>query len=104
VGKLHWLILVPYYFFGAITLLGVLVFIARVLRLKVLINALVITAILVTMASLAIPLIAGWVGISSLTGFGVALLLLASFLLAALDTLISKALPLPLDEELTAEH
>jgi hypothetical protein len=104
VGKLHWLILVPYYFFGAITLLGVLLLVARLLRLKLSINAIVTAAIVGTLVALAVPLLAGWVSIQALTGLGVALLLLASFLFAAIDAMLSKQLPLPLDEELTAEH
>lgn len=102
-GKLHWLILFPYYFFGALTLLGVLLLIARLTRLEIAINTLVTTAMVVSLVTLIVPLVFGWVGIGSFTGLGVAMVLVASFVVAAIDAFLYRSLPLPLDEELTAE-
>lgn len=102
-GKLHWLILFPYYFFGALTLLGVLLLVARLTRLEIAINTLVTTAIAVSLVALVVPFVFGWVGIASFTGLGVAMLLVASFAVAAVDALLYRSLPLPLDEELMAE-
>jgi hypothetical protein len=103
VGKLHWLILFPYYFFGALTLLGVFLLFARLMRARVSINALVIAAIVLPVIAMAIPLLLGWVGIASFTGLGVAVLLLTSFIFAAIDAIVCRSFPLPLDEELEAE-
>lgn len=103
-GNLHWLIVVPFYFFGALTLLSGFVLAARLMRLRVTINALVITAIVVTVLALAVPLTLDWIDIEALTGRRVAVLLVASFVFAGLDALLKDQLPLPLDHELESEE
>lgn len=103
-GKLHWLILFPYYFFGAMVVLGTMLIGSRLLRLRVSINTLVTIAIAVTLLLLIVPLALGWTRIRSFGGLGVAFLLLASFCVAALDAWLGRRLPLSLDVDLTASE
>jgi hypothetical protein len=104
VGSLHWLIIVPYYFFGALSLLSALVVACRLLRLKVSINFLVMTSIITTLLALAVPLTFDWVDVDSFTGRGAAALLIGSFLFAGIDAVLKRWLSLPLDEELEAQE
>jgi hypothetical protein len=97
------LIVVPFYFFGALTLLSGFVLVARLMRLPVSINALVIASIVLSLLSLAVPLWLDWIDLTALTGRRAAILLVASFVFAGLDALLKDPLPLPLDQELEAE-
>jgi hypothetical protein len=100
VGIMHWFILVPYYFFGSLAALPCLIVICRLLRLKVPINALVGTAIALSIAGIAIPLACDWVDLTSFRGGPMLVLGVLSMLLAAVDAALVNALPLPLDKEL----
>jgi hypothetical protein len=103
VGSFHWLIVIPFYFFGALTLLSASVLVTRIARLRVSINALVIGAILISVLSLAVPLSLDWFDLDALTGRRVAILLVASFIFAGVDAILKDQLPLPLDHDLEAE-
>ena len=103
-GSLHWLIVVPFYFFGALALLSILIVASRLLRLKVSINFLVISSILITLLALAVPLSFDWVDLEWFTGWKAAVLLITSFLLAGIDTVLKRSITSPLDEELEAEE
>ena len=96
----HWLILVPFYFFGSLAALPFLILVARLLRLKVSINALVGTAIVLSISGIAIPLACDWVDLVSFRGRQMLALGVLSLVLAAIDAALVKALPLPLDKEL----
>jgi len=97
---LHFLIVVPYYFFGALTSLFVLMIISRVLRLSVSINVLVGMAIVIGVFSLIIPLATDMFDLAHLSLKPMLVLATASFLLAAVDVLLRKVLPVRLDDEL----
>jgi hypothetical protein len=97
---LHGLIVVPYYFLGALASLPLLMVVSRVLRLKVTINALVASAIVLSLVCIIVPLACHWVGLDAFTGRPLAVLVLLSFVFAALDVALAKVLPLPLDHEL----
>lgn len=101
-GTLHWLIVVPFYFFGALSLLLALMVVARLLRLKVKANTLVMVAVTVAIVGVALPLIAGWANIQEYSGRILLLVGVVSFILAAIDTWLGSRLPLPLDQELRA--
>ena len=101
-GTLHWLIVVPFYFFGALSLLLLFMVVARLLRLKVKVNTLVTTAVLLAMVGVAVPLVADWAEIDDYSGRILLLIGIESFILAAIDTLLESRLPLPLDQELRA--
>lgn len=101
-GNLHWLIVIPFYFFGALSLLLLLMVLARVLRLKVKVNALVMVAVLVALVGVALPLVAGWAELEDYSGRLLLLIGVDSFILAAIDTWLESRLPLPLDQELRA--
>lgn len=103
-GSLHWLIVVPFYFFGALALVSGLVLITRILRLSLGINAIVIASIGLSLAGLTIPLWLDWVDLESLTGLRAAGLLILSFVFAGLDALLKDRLPLPLDEDLEIDE
>lgn len=99
-GILHWLILVPFYFFGTLAILPLLIVITRLLRLKVSINALVGTAIALSIAGIAVPLACDWIDLVSFRGRGMLALGVLSMVLAAVDAALANLLPLPLDQEL----
>lgn len=99
-GALRWLIVVPYYFVGALAALPLLMLLCRVVRAKVSINALVGTAIGITVAAIGVPLVCGWLDLSAFAARPLLLLLIASVLLAALDAALAGRLPLPLDKDL----
>lgn len=99
-GFLHWFILFPYYFFGSLAALPLLIIICRVLRLKASINALVGSAIALSIVGIAVPLACDWIDLASLRGGPMLVLGVLSMLFAAVDAALLKALPLPLDQEL----
>ena len=97
---LHWVILIPFYFFGSLAALPLLIVICRLLRLKVSINALVGTAIALSVAGIVVPLACDWVDLTAFRGRQMLALGVLSMLLAALDAALVNSLPLPLDREL----
>ena len=97
---MHWIIVLPYYFIATLALLPLLILGARLFRLKVSINALVGTAIVLAVAGIVVPLAAGWLSLGHLSGRPLLALVIASFLLAAIDFALARVLPLPLDDEL----
>lgn len=99
---LHWLILLPYYFVGALATLPLLILTCRVLRLTVSLNSLVGVAIVLTLAVIIIPLACHWVALDAFSGRALLGVVLLSLLLAAIDRLLCDRLPLPLDRELAA--
>lgn len=103
-GNLHWLILIPYYFFGAMAVLTLLVVLTRVTRIKASINTLVGIAIATSAFDLIFLLGSGMLQIDDFTGLPMLVIGLTSFVLATIDFLLRKSLPLPLDEELAAAH
>lgn len=103
-GNLHWLILIPYYFFGAMAVLTLLCVLTRVTRIKTSINTLVGIAIASSAFDLVFLLGTGMLQIDDFTGAPMAALGVVSFVLATVDFILQKSLPLPLDEELAAAH
>ncbi len=99
-GWLHWLIVIPFYFFGSLAALPLLILICRLLRLKISINALVGAAIALSIAGIVIPLAADWVDLTAFRGRQMLALAVLSMLLVAVDAILVNALPLPLDQEL----
>jgi hypothetical protein len=97
---LHGLIVVPYYFLGPLASLPLLMVLSRLLRLKVTINALVGSAMALSLAAIVIPLACHWIDLGAFTGRPLAVLVLLSFVFATLDVALAKVLPLPLDDEL----
>jgi hypothetical protein len=102
VGSFHWLIVVPFYFFSALTFLLLTIVLARILRLKIGINPLVITAVTVSLGLVVLPLIAGWATVHDYEGRMMMVIGLVSLSLAGLDVVLQQWLPLPLDQELEA--
>ncbi len=101
-GHLHGLILIPYYFFGSLAALPLLMVICRLLRLKLSINALVGAAIGLSLVMIVVPLACHWLELAAFAGRGMLVLGVLSFLFAAVDVALAQRLPLPLDEELQA--
>ncbi len=97
---MHWLILFPYYFFTALCLFLLSSLICRAVRAKVSANPLAMTAVVAAIALTALPLITGATQIDDYSWPGLLGLLLASLVLALLDTVLKPSLSLPLDEEL----
>jgi hypothetical protein len=101
VTMMHGLIVVPYYFVGPLAVLPLLMVISRLWRLQVAINTLVGGALVLTFVSIVVPLALKWVSLAAFTGRPLAVLILLSFLFTALDAALARALPLPLDDELS---
>ena len=99
-GPLHWLIVVPYYFVGALAALPFLILACRLLRARVSINVLVGAAIALAATGIVVPLVCRFADLSAFTGRPLLLLLGASLVLAAVDAALMASLPLPLDGEL----
>jgi hypothetical protein len=97
---MHWAILIPYYFVGTLAALPFLIVACRVLRLPVAINTLVGLAIGLSLAAIVVPLACDWIDLAAFTGRPMLILVLLSFLFAALDAGLVARLPLPLDSEL----
>jgi len=98
---LHSLIVVPYYFVAPLAFLPLLMVVSRLLRLKVAINTLVASAIVLSLLSIIAPLFFKWVSLDAFTGRPLAGLVLASIVFTACDAALAKTLPLPLDDELS---
>ena len=101
-GSLHWLILVPYYFFLALAYLGVLMVGTRLLRIKSSINTLVGIAIVVSVVDLVVLFAFDFVEIDDFRFLPLLGIFAVSLVCASLDQLLQRRLPLPLDEELAA--
>ncbi len=99
-GSLHWLVLFPYYFFTALTLFLVLSIACRVVGAKSSANPLATGAIVLGLIATALPLLSGWTHLADYSWQGMVALLVASLLLATVDTFLKSGFPLPLDEEL----
>jgi hypothetical protein len=99
-GSLHGLILIPYYFFGALATLPFLMIVCRLLRLTVSINALVGSAIGLSLLFVIVPLACDWVQLAAFTGRAMLVLALLSLVFAGADAVLAKRWPLPLDDEL----
>ena len=97
----HWLVVIPFYFFSAIFTFLLLAVASRVVRLQVGANALAITAVIVAVALVAVPLVVGWIDLEHLNGRRLLVLGVATFVMAALDTLLQPHLPLPADRDLS---
>ena len=98
---LHALVVIPFYFFAALATFLTLAVVTRVLRLKVGANALAMTAVLLGVAVVAVPLSLDWIDLRHLSGRPLLVLGAATFVLAALDTLLQSLLPMPIDRELS---
>ena len=97
-SRLHWLILFPYYFFGAFVLTTLFAILSRVLRLPLTIERLAGAGIVASVGLLVALFAVGTVGIGDFTLLPILGLIAASFLLAALDTLLKKPLPLSAED------
>jgi hypothetical protein len=86
--------------FGSINLLLSFIVAARFLRLRVSVDPLVTGACALALGLIVIPLVAGWVTLDAYAGRVLVVLIVASFVLAGLDTLLRSLVPLALDEEL----
>jgi hypothetical protein len=97
---LHWLIVIPLYFFASLALLLSFILVARLLRLRVSVEPLTAGASALAFALIVAPLVAGWVTLDAYTGRILLVLIVASFAAVGVDTLLQPLLPLPLDDEL----
>ncbi len=96
----HWLVVIPFYFFSAIGTFLLLAIGSRIVRLQVGANALAIAAVIIAVALVAATLATGWTDLEHLAGRRLLGLGVATFVLAAIDTLLQTWLPLPADRDL----
>jgi hypothetical protein len=99
VGALHWLVVIPVYFFGAISWYALLDSAARLVRADVGPERLAGAAVLASIASVVVVLASGLVGLDDLRLLPLLGLGLASFALAGADAALARAMPLASDEE-----
>ncbi len=99
---LHYLILIPYYFFGALTLTACLLPVCRLLSLRLPIAYLVGTGVLGTVGGLIATLATHHVSIEHFGFVPLLILLAASYLLATVDAALARWRKLPLDDELAS--
>jgi hypothetical protein len=100
VGSAHWLLLIPFYVFTALSLFLLLAIGARLLRRRLGANGIAIAAALLAVAAVTVPLVSGWAGITDYSGRRMLAAAGVSLFLALVDTLLAPRLPLPLDQEL----
>jgi len=100
VGSLHWLVLIPYYFFTALSFYLLFSVICRVVRAPVSANPIAITAVVVGLLATAAPLLSGWTKLANYSWPGMLALFAVSMVLATVDTLLKGSLSLPADAEL----
>jgi hypothetical protein len=96
----HALVVIPFYFFAALSTFLVLALVSRILRLQVGANTLATTAVILAVAVVAVPLFLDWIDLAHLNGRRLLALGGISVLLAAIDTLLQRLLPLPADRDL----
>src|SRR5262249_4619433 len=77
---------------------------ARLLRLQVALDPLATAAARLVVGLIAVSLVTGWVTLDEYGGRGLVVLIVASFALAGLETLVRPSMPLPLDEELNEDE
>ena len=97
---MHWLVVIPFYFFGALTAFLLLSLASRMVRLRLGVNAVATASVVLAIIALALPLAFDWIGVEDLSGRRLLALGAASFVLAALDTVLRPLLPLPADRDL----
>ena len=96
---MHWFLLVPFYIFIAIGVFLLLSILCRVLRQKLSANALAVTAVIVGVFLVLLPLFEG-IQLTDYSGRRLLMIGVVTFVLAAIDTLLEPLLPLPLDADL----
>jgi hypothetical protein len=94
------LVVIPFYVFSAIGTFLLLALGSRLVRLQAGANALAIAAVIIALALVAVPLATGWTDLEHLGGRRLLELGVATFVLAAIDTLLQTWLPLPADRDL----
>lgn len=97
---LHYLILIPYYFFGALTLTAAVILVSRLLGLRIAAASAVGFGVLGTVAGLCVTLATYHVSIDNFRLVPLLFLALVSIVLAVADALLARYRPLPLDKEL----
>lgn len=101
---MHSLIVFPFYFFTALSLTALLVIGARLLRSKVAINTLVVISVLVSLVAVISLLASDALSVDDLKLVPMLVLMLVSFVLAGIDAILMKSIPLDLDEEMVTGH
>lgn len=97
---LHYLILVPYYFFGAIALTLFIILLCRLVRRNLPISLVVSIGVLGTVAGLFVTLSTYHVSIDHFRFWPLVVIVCVSFALAAVDQTLRRRRPLPLDREI----
>lgn len=97
---MRWLFLFPFYFFGAVALLLSLLTLCRIARIPARLRLLANLAAGISALATLVPVLAGWVSLADFTVVRMLLLALASLALAAIDRLLGRPLPHPLDAEM----
>ena len=97
---MHWLLVIPFYVFTAIGVFLVLSLLCRVLRLKLAAHTLAVTAVIIGIFVVLLPLFEHLIALPDFNGRRLMMLAGVTFVLAAIDALLEPVLPLPIDDEL----
>jgi hypothetical protein len=100
VGNTHWLLLIPYYFFGALGTLLLLILLSRMARSRLSLNLLSTMAVLLGIGFVTVPIVTGWLSLEAYSVRRMLVLVGATCFLALVDAIVQPALSLPLDKEL----
>ena len=96
---MHWFIVIPYYFLGAIFLAALLAVASRLLHARAALDGLAAVASLGSIGALTVLLGSGVIAIDDLTMLPVLALGVGSFILAGIDQLLASHRPLASEEE-----
>ncbi len=96
---MHWLLLIPYYFFSALACGSLLLILHRLARRSPDLDRLGAISCVAGIVAVALPLLTGWAEIEDYRATPMLLLGLGSFLLAVLDAILRHLLALPVDQE-----
>jgi hypothetical protein len=100
VGSTHWLLLIPYYFFAALGALLLLILLSRMARLRLSLNLLATTAVLLGIGFVTVPILTGCLRLEDYTVGRMLGLVGATCVLALVDSLLQPTLAIALDKEL----
>ncbi len=99
-GSLHALVVIPYYFFTALSLYLLFSVICRVVRKSVSANPIAIAAVVGALIATAAPLMSGTTRLADYSWPGLVFLFVISMIFATVDTVLKNSLSLPADAEL----
>lgn len=98
----HWILLFPYFFFGSVTTLLVLILATRLTRAPLRLRLLSVCSAFTSLSAISLSFLVGGAEMSDFTVRRMFALAAISFVVAIVDYLAARVLHHPIDEELAA--